>query len=358
MTQMDALKTPRISSTKTSRVPQLSLMRCIACIGIVVLHTVFAASQYFAGSITPMQNMFSRMVDNNMMWAVPVFLMVTGALQLDPGKELPLKKLYGRYLLRILVALVACCIIFRIFDMIMDGEGFTVAGVLQAFTELVTSRCWGHLWYLYLLIGLYLMLPFYRMIAAKASDRELLYLCGIYGLFVSILPMLEGCGIYLGFYISDTIIYPLYLFLGYMIQKGRLRIGFRTGLLLLILSTIVILAMDFMKYGKGMEIPGDFFGYASPAVIIQSVGAFAVMNGFRCESAISRSTLVRQLDLCSFGIYLIHMVFIRLLFRYMEVNPYTYLPAITLPAIILGIILVSFGIIWVLRKIPGVRWVL
>ena len=31
-----------------------------------------------------------------------------------------------------------------------------------------------------------------------------------------------------------------------------------------------------------------------------------------------------------------------------------------LPAagIILGIILVSFGIVWILRKIPGVRWVL
>ena len=113
MTQMDALKTPRISSTKNNRVPQLSLMRCIACIGIVVLHTVFAASQYFADSITPTQNMFSRMVDNNMMWAVPVFLMVTGALQLDPGKELPLKKLFGRYLLRILIALIACCIIWK-----------------------------------------------------------------------------------------------------------------------------------------------------------------------------------------------------------------------------------------------------
>ena len=218
MTPKDALKIPKTSSTK--RVIQLSAMRVLACVGIVILHTVFAANEYFAGSVSAGENMASRMVENNMMWAVPVFVMVTGVLQLDPAKPLTLRKLYGRYVLRILIALIACCLVFRIFDMIMDGEAFTPAGVLQAFTELITARCWGHLWYLYLLIGLYVLLPFYRKLTEHCTDQELLYLCGAYLLFVSIIPMIEGFGIHVGFYISESIIYPLYLFLGYMIFTG------------------------------------------------------------------------------------------------------------------------------------------
>lgn len=332
-------------------------MRVIACIGIVVLHTVFAANEYFSSTMTAGENLFSRMVENNMMWAVPAFVMVTGVLQLDPGRTLTLRKLYGRYVLRILIALAACCILFRIFDMIMDGEPFSAGGILQAFTELVTARCWGHLWYLYLLIGLYVLLPFYRMIAKYSTDRELLYLCGAYLLFVSVIPMVEGFGIHIGFYISESIIYPLYLFLGHMIQTGRLKISGRTGLLLLLVSTAVILVMDYMKYGMSVDLPGELFGYASPAVIAQAIGVFAVV----CKGWPARKQahpLLRTFDQTTFGIYLIHMVFIRTLFRYMQINPYGGVPVLPLAAIIAAILVLSFAIVWVLRKIPGVRWVL
>jgi len=360
MTPKDALKTPKICSTEPAsagRIPQLSSVRVFACIGIVMLHTVFAANEYFTQTITPVENMISRMVENNMMWAVPGFVMVTGVLQLDPGRSLSWKKLYGRYVLRILLALIGCCLLFRIFDMIMDGEGFTAAGLLQAVTELITARCWGHLWYLYLLIGLYVLLPFYRMIAKHSTDRELQYLCCAYLLFVSIIPMIESSGIHIGFYISESIIYPLYLFLGYMIQKERLQISRGTGLILLLCSTIVILVLDYLKYGWSIEIPSEWFGYASPVVIAQAIGVFTVICKGR-PVAERRTRLLRTLDECSFGIYLIHMVFIRLLFRYLQWDPYQYLPAAGLAVAIAGILLLSFVIVWALRKIPGIRWVL
>lgn len=359
MTPKDALKTPKTCSTETGpgRLAQLSLMRVIACVGIVVLHTVFAADEYFAQTVSAADHMVSRMVENNMMWAVPSFVMVTGVLQLEPGKTLTLKKLYGRYILRILIALIACCLLFRIFDMIMDGEAFTIGGVLYAFAELVTGRCWGHLWYLYLLIGLYVLLPFYRMAAEKASDRELLYLCGAFLLFVSIIPLIEGFGLPVGFYISESIIYPLYLFLGYMIMKDRIAIGARTGLLLLLLSTAAILIMDYMKYGLSMDLPGELFGYASPAVIAQAIGAFTVICKGR-PASIRNSRLLQAADECSFGIYLIHMIFIRSLFRYLQWDPYQGVPVLTLGASVLGILVISFGIVLILRKIPGVSRVL
>ena len=332
-------------------------MRVIACVGIIVLHTVFAANEYYAAKVTLSENLVSRMVENNMMWAVPAFVMVTGVLQLNPEKTLTLRKLYGKYILRILIALVCCCIVFRIFDMIMDGEPLNAVGVLQAFVELVTAKCWGHLWYLYLLIGLYILLPFYRMIIERASEKELRYLCLVYLVFVSIFPMIESFGIHIGFYISESIIYPLYLLLGYMIFYGMIRISRGAGVALIAVSTIIILGMDVMKNSASIDIPSELFGYASPFVIFQTIGVFAVVCSAR-EAEGKGSRLLETLDKCSFGIYLIHMVFIRLLFRYMGWNPFDTLPVVTLALAIIGIFLVSFIITWLLRKIPGVNKVL
>ena len=61
---------------------------------------------------------------------------------------------------------------------------------------------------------------------------------------------------------------------------------------------------------------------------------------------------------CTFGIYLIHMVFIRIVFRYMRIDPYQGIAAIDLILIVAGILVISFVITWILKKIPGVRWVL
>lgn len=357
---MDASKIQKTCFTDTAkageRITQLSSLRVLACVGIVILHTVFAANEYFMSEISSMENMLSRMVENNMMWAVPTFVMVTGVLQLDSRKKLTWRKLYSRYMLRIVIALTACCILFRIFDMLMDGEPMTFAGLLKAFEELVTAKCWGHLWYLYLLIGLYVLLPFYRMITEHATDRELLYLCGAYGLFVSIIPMIEGFGLHVGFYISESIIYPLYLLLGHMIYAERIMISRRAGLLLLVGSTMLILLMDYLKYAASADLPAELFGYASPIVIVQTIGFFSLVCKGRQKG---ERRLLTVLDGCSFGVYLIHMVFIRLLFRYMEWNPYeTEWPFLALTAVVFGIMICSLGIVWILKRIPGIRWIL
>ena len=359
MTPRDALKTQKICSTdrQEGRITQPAVMRIAACVGIVILHTVFAANEYFAGGLTPTEDLCSRIVENNMMWAVPTFVMTTGVLQLDPGKTLTLEKLYGRYVLRIVMALVACCILFRLIDMVMDGEQMSLAGLGVAFVELVTGRSWGHLWYLYLLIGIYVLLPFYRMIVAKAMDRELYYLCGAYFLFVSLIPMIEGFGVNIAFYISESIIYPLYLFLGYMIYRKILCPGRGLAVLLLILSTAAIVVMDVMKYHMSIDLPGELFGYASPFVIVQTIAVFTLVfhhTGQRQRGG----RMLFTIDGCTFGIYLIHMVFIRMLFRYIGWDPYQNMPLLSLPAVILGIFILSLIIVWCLRKIPGVRWVI
>ena len=403
---MDASKTLKTSSIEQSM--QLSVLRAVACLAIVVLHTVFAANEYYQDSITLAQDVASRVVENNMMWAVPVFLMVTGALQLNAAKPLTLRKLYGRYIRRVFLALVVFSFVFRAFDMVMDGEAFSLYGLLHAVPELVSSKGWGHLWYLYLLIGLYVLLPFYRKVTASCTDQELRYLAAIYLIFTSLIPMIEAAGLKIGFYISDGTIYPLYLLLGYMMHEGKahagtvsddarvadkgpgvgdvraagrsLVIGRTPAAILLCLSTVAISVLTVLYYTGTSAIPKVLFGYASPLIVMQAVGAFALAeslggkanltapaDGRDGEASLNATAagrdqmnpalrqVVLSVDKHSFGIYLIHMVFVRLVFRYWQFNPYLAVAPLTLAVCVVAFFLLSYGVTAVLRKVPGVK---
>lgn len=356
MIQMDASKTLRTSSIEW--IPQPSIMRILACIAIIVLHTVFAANEYFVNEILPSQNLISRIVENNMMWAVPVFLMVTGALHLDRRKFLPLKKLYKKYILRIMAALAVFSVIFRLFDMFMDGEAFSADGICKAFYEMLTSTGWGHLWYLYLLIGLYILMPFYKTISENCDNIELTYLLSVYFVFLSLIPLAESFGIKIGFYISESLVYPLYLFLGHMIHEKRIYASKKLGEYFAVISVLLITILTLLKYSSDIGVTSLLYGYQSPFVIIQSIGAFMIIDNSDINMNSSRRRIIKTLDGMTFGIYLTHMVFIRLLFRYINFNPFNYCAPLALPACVVCIFVISCFTVVLLKRIPVIGRVL
>ena len=63
----------------------LSFLRAVACVAIVVLHTVNSAAILYEGRISRVDYGVSMAVVEALAWAVPCFLMVTGALLLDVG---------------------------------------------------------------------------------------------------------------------------------------------------------------------------------------------------------------------------------------------------------------------------------
>ena len=79
------------TSANNSRVYSFSYLRAAACFAIVLLHTVFCAVSLFPEEASATQALLSNIVVNNMMWAVPCFLMVSGALLLNPERPVTVK---------------------------------------------------------------------------------------------------------------------------------------------------------------------------------------------------------------------------------------------------------------------------
>ena len=153
-----------------------SYIRAIACMAIVLLHTADASVMLYGDAISSVQKTVSMGMVYCMMWAVPCFVMVTGALLLDPARELSLKKRFTKYIARIFWALLLISAVYEITDYFIFYDR-TLPGAVKNWAEgILFASGWKPLWYLYLLIGLYLLMPFYKKIAAHCSRQEMRYL--------------------------------------------------------------------------------------------------------------------------------------------------------------------------------------
>lgn len=74
---------------------------------------------------------------------------------------------------------------------------------------MLTGNTWAHMWYIYCLLGLYVLLPMYKIFADYASDEQLKYILAILFLFESIFRLLKLLEINLGFYCHINTIYRL-----------------------------------------------------------------------------------------------------------------------------------------------------
>ena len=137
---------------------------------IVLLHTVNGARVYHIDTVSVGESLAAYTVCAMLMWAVPCFLMVSGALLLDPNREITWGKIFGKYIRRMIVALV---IFTAIFTVIRHDPNAGTSLISEFFTGLAFNHCMAYLWYLYLMIGLYLMMPFYKKVAEKADTRLL-----------------------------------------------------------------------------------------------------------------------------------------------------------------------------------------
>ena len=344
-----------------SRVGQFSYMRIIACFAIVILHELFASTtdSYFGGVMSESDWMFEYIAEHMLMWAVPVFLMITGALQLNPDRKLTKGKLFKKYIRRVALALAVFTLIFTILDWAFDaGYDESLPLVLVWLKKLFLGQSWAHMWYIYLLIGIYLLLPFFKAGWNHLSESGKKYLIVVLLIFNSAVGMINNVLPYIGesyaggiaFGIHIATIYPVYLFLGDWLLRHRMKLG--TAIILTAVCSAVLIICAIVQRSVDPITSGMLdciHQYNSLFVAGQAAGAFAIMMYIKAPAG----RFIRIVDDCTFGIYIIHMIGIHMVMKWMGWNPYMYGPFAFL---ILAVLLfaASFVLTWLIRKISRI----
>ena len=355
-----------------------SWLRSLACIAIVVLHVAsysMVASTAQGYELSGRQHAFTSLAQYSCIWAVPVFVMVTGTLLLEPGRELTWERLRKRYIGRIVKAIVCFGLLFIAFDFVMNGveetannsvlfaahpKDLVVGGagtwlyvLLCTVGDLLAGHSWPHMWYLYMLLGLYLLMPFFRKVVAYSNKKELRYLVILLTVFLSLLPLLDLADVTTDYRFSVATVYPLYLLLGYALQNEVVLLPRWAAWACLLVSTVGIwLAVWFLH--EDTATLSYFASYNSILVVLQAASVFGLFCGAGekrsatsdCVGSISKGTAAPRFlllfDKCSFGIYMIHYVFVKLLLRYAHLQPFE--EPWLFPVIVFVIVAVSFAL--------------
>lgn len=146
----------------------LNRLKAVACIAVVILHTFFAADAF---AQTVAQHTVLLSVRNLMTWSVPCFVMCSGVLLLEPKKEIGMQKIVKSYLPRMVIALILFSLLFALFDSVFMQSRSVAAILGEGLKNVITGGGWKHMWYIYMMIALYLMLPVYRLVTKSASDK-------------------------------------------------------------------------------------------------------------------------------------------------------------------------------------------
>jgi surface polysaccharide O-acyltransferase-like enzyme len=220
-----------------------------------------------------------------------------------------------------------------------------------------------------LITGLYLLTPFLRVFTAHATRRDLFYFLGLCFLIASLVPFgerLDGLFFHTGLCFRIPVEaaqgFIGYFLLGFVLLKGS-KPSFLTGVGLLWLAAFLI-----CFFGSGWvalhanQFPALFYDNLAPNVVLFAASFFVIVKETvpRFESRLNADVKqsVLSLSAASFGIYLIHPVFIDI-FNHgrwgFVLTAKIGHPAWSIPVTALAIYLSSYLAVLAIRKIPLLR---
>ena len=295
---------------------------------------------------------FANVIDSGLRWCVPIFFMLSGALLLTRNPEEPVGDFLKKRLTKLLIPLIVWSGFYIAYKVMEQGESYTVWEMIKLF---LMDDVYYHLWFMYTILGLYLMAPFLRILVHYMTQKTFLSFLGFWFLFSAILPFFPK-------YLEFELAVPAELFspyIGYfmlgaylvMYPLAKKPLIWLAGLALIgYLSTIWGTAH---LTGQKGELDEFYYEHYRPNAFFISIFLFVLFQ--RMSPRLNANPIITRISMATLGIYVIHPLVQLYLDKFFGINETMIHPAFGIPASWIIIFLISFGIIMVLQKIPVVK---
>jgi surface polysaccharide O-acyltransferase-like enzyme len=342
-----------------------SYLRIVAISAVVLIHVLAA----IAGND---EIRYSRtwwvgtVLDIGVAWAVPAFVMVSGALLLAPSRE-SIGDFYRRRVARIGIPLVAAHLGYLVLRATLLDQDLDPG---QVTVEILQARVFTHLYFFWIIIGLYAVTPLLRAFVERHGERavRVAAICGIGWM----LAVTVGGGMLRLLGVPSTpwqpaaltlfIPYIGYFLLGYAVRDVVLG---RRGTTIAAMGIVVGSGLAIAAYAFAIEPPwldvllgGNYLGFpvalATASVYLLGRSALDHLGVLADEERSARARRVADL---SFGVFIVHFAVL--------VGVRLWVPALsfgeTRDSVPLALVqwaivtMLSFAIAAILARIPGVR---
>ena len=143
--------------TAVGRTAYFDYLRVLATFAVVILHT--AAQNWYAADINGWDWKVFNFYNGIERWCVPIFVMISGALFLD--KDIPVKTIYTKYILRLFIAFTVWSGFYMLFE----------EGIVDTLLRQLLGGHY-HMWFIPMIIGLYMCIPLMKCIVKEECNMK------------------------------------------------------------------------------------------------------------------------------------------------------------------------------------------
>ena len=332
-------------------------LRSLSCFAIVLAHV--ASSYWTVVDIRSDQFEVMSIFNALTRFAVPVFMMLSGAFLLEPDKGNDIKKClkrFGKFALN-----------FYIWSAFYAFQGIAVKFVTgkEITKDLLFSSgqrfLWGHyhMWFVFLVMGFYLLLPIISKFTEQKKAMEYFLILWVVTRYfapaiATVIPKTNFLNTFISKLDLNMLIgYLGYFVLGYYIRKYGFVCKVRIVLYIAgafsavytVLETILQSRLQ-EKYVESYFSPGAF------AILIYSAAVFTFFANIKKKDACPK--LIASTAKYSFIIYMVHPFFMEKL-NLLGITTISFNTLISIPTLTIGIFAASFLVAAVIKRIPYIR---
>ena len=318
----------------------LDVIRLLACVLVVLMHSPMD------GTPGAIQNAVYVVTAP----CIGLFFMVSGALLLPAEGGLGfLKKRFSK----VLVPTIIWSLFYIAANVLIRHQDISLVP-RQILSIPFSPQGHGVMWFMYTLCGLYLLAPVISPWLKSASRREIEIILLIWGITL-LYPLLKTW-----LDINEKVQAPLYYFTGY---AGYFLLGYyfkRFGICWSRIKTVLVIlvclsclaAIRFLPLG----IPFDgAISYLSIFAVLLTAAYFSALErlGRKIDAESRLAKILEGLSNLSFGVYLVHIFFIRYLF-------YGFMPGGVKQVLVTVAVTVvlSFLVSWLISLLPFSQYII
>ncbi|MCD7835910.1 MAG: acyltransferase [Lachnospiraceae bacterium] len=334
----------------------LDMLRIATTCAVVMLHTITGIKDTTDMSAYPAEFKIFLIIMDFTTWCVPVFIMISGYLFLNPARKISYNRIIFKYCRRIILALIIFGVPYACLELVINEHSFRPEMIGRAFIMVCLGQSWSHMWYLYLVLLLYLITPPLKYILGKIPGKLIYTILALIYIFGGILPFIKKLMGYDSIpALPDETIYIFYYLCGYlfachsdtkaahyMFRSAVIKAAALAAVLLLACMTAIRVNVQ-----DSVQLP---YNYPFTVPLSLLIFFLALNTGKVWQKY---AVLLEKLGSLSFTIYLIHPVFLNIAYKFLKLSLLDYPVVLSVPIFFAAVLALSVPAAWLLRKIPG-----
>jgi surface polysaccharide O-acyltransferase-like enzyme len=269
----------------------VDLIRTVAIIGILLLHAANDLTNQVVDTLEIFRWCTVDVYQSLGRVGVPLFVMLTGVLLLTPRiKPESLRSFFKKRWVRVGIPFIFWAVIYFLWDFLVNQQAVSTNYIVQG---LLTGP-YFQFWYIYMLLGLYLLTPLLRVVMAHAERRVIEFSLVLWFIGSAILPVLA----LLTPYHLDTNVLLIPTYVGYYLLGAYLinfsNLHIKRSYLAALMAVGVALTAIFtyaLAAGPGGATMYYFQDYSSGTIMLTSAALFLLLRSYPAAPKVQKEPL-------------------------------------------------------------------